>query len=164
MLIAVSILVSAIHALRPLFPGREAGLAAFFGLIHGLAFAATLSGLGLGRWERVDGILAFNLGIETMQLIVVASILPSLILLSRTRAYGFLRIGGAVFAGAASVGWIVERLFGLHTPVDAVVNDLAHHAGWIAGALFVVSLVCWRTIGCARADRGLYELQLRYRA
>ena len=47
-LIAVSILVSAIHALRPLFPGREAGLAAFFGLIHGLAFAATLAEFGAG--------------------------------------------------------------------------------------------------------------------
>src|SRR5271165_3502823 len=41
-LIAVSILVSAIHALRPIFPGKEAGIAAYFGLIHGLAFAATL--------------------------------------------------------------------------------------------------------------------------
>lgn len=40
---------------------REAGIAAFFGLIHGLAFAATLGELGLGRWERVGSILAFNL-------------------------------------------------------------------------------------------------------
>ena len=45
--------------------------AGFFGLIHGLAFAATLDRLGLGRWERVAGILAFNLGIETMQMFVV---------------------------------------------------------------------------------------------
>ena len=52
-LIAVSILVSAVHALRPLFPGREAAIAAFFGLVHGLAFAATLGELGLGWWERV---------------------------------------------------------------------------------------------------------------
>ena len=47
-LIAVSILVSALHALRPIFPGREAWVAAFFGLIHGLAFATTLAELGLG--------------------------------------------------------------------------------------------------------------------
>ena len=92
----------------------------------------------------MGGILAFNLGIETMQLVVVAAILPSLILLSRTRAYGFLRIGGAVFAGVASAGWMVERLFGLRTPVDAVVNGLAHHANWIAGVLLLVSVVCWR--------------------
>jgi HupE / UreJ protein len=142
-LIAVSILVSAIHALRPLFPGKEAGIAAFFGLIHGLAFAATLSELGLGRWERMTGILAFNLGIETMQLIVVAVTLPSLVLMSRTRAYPFLRIGGALFAGFASVGWIAERLLGLHSSVDIVVNHVAHYAVWIAGALFLVSLCCW---------------------
>jgi hypothetical protein len=85
--VEASILVSAIHALRPLFPGKEAAIAAFFGLIHGLAFAATLNQLGLGRWQRVGGILAFNLGIETMQLIVVAVTLPSLILMSRTRAW-----------------------------------------------------------------------------
>ncbi len=142
-LIAVSILVSAIHALRPLFPGKEAAIAAFFGLIHGLAFAATFAELGLGRWERVAGILAFNLGIETMQLIVVAVTMPSLVLMSRTRAYPFLRIGGALFAGVASVGWIVERLLGVQSSVDVAVNGVAHHAVWIAGALFVVSVGCW---------------------
>jgi hypothetical protein len=142
-LIAVSILVSAIHALRPIFPGKEAGIAAFFGLIHGLAFAATLNQLGLGRWERVAGILAFNLGIETMQLVVVLVTLPSLILMSRTRAYPFLRISGALFAGFASVGWIAERLSGVHSSVDVVVDSVAHHAGWIAGALFLMSLGCW---------------------
>jgi hypothetical protein len=142
-LIAVSILVSAVHALRPLFPGKEAAIAAFFGLIHGLAFASTFGELGLGRWERVAGILAFNLGIETMQLVVVAVTLPSLILMSRTRAYPPLRIGGALFAGIASVGWIAERLFGLHNPMDVVVNGVAHHASWIAAALFLMSLGCW---------------------
>lgn len=142
-LIAVSILVSAIHALRPLFPGREAGIAAFFGLIHGLAFASTLSGLGLGRWERLGGILSFNLGIETMQLAVVAATLPSLILMSRTRAYPGLRICGALGAGVASVGWIVERSLGTQSWVDVVVNALAHHPVWIAGGLFLLSLVCW---------------------
>ena len=143
-LIALSILLSAIHALRPLFPGREALIAAFFGLIHGLAFAATLEQLGLGRWERVAGILAFNLGIETMQLIVVAATIPSLVLMSRTRAYPFLRIGGALFAGIASVGWIAERLLGVHNPVDGVVNGIARQGVWIAASLFLLSIVCWR--------------------
>ena len=143
-LIALSILLSAVHALRPLFPGREALIAAFFGLIHGLAFAATLEQLGLGRWERVAGILAFNLGIETMQLIVVAATIPSLVLMSRTRAYPFLRIGGALFAGVASVGWIAERLLGVHNPVDVLVNSVAQHGVWIAVGLFLLSIVCWR--------------------
>jgi hypothetical protein len=142
-LIAVSILVSAVHALRPIFPGREAAIAAFFGLIHGLAFASTLSQLGLGRSERLAGILSFNLGIETMQLAVVAATLPSLILMSRTRAYPWLRVGGALFAGIASVGWMVERVLGTQSSVDKVVNELAHHSDWIAGGLFLLSIACW---------------------
>jgi hypothetical protein len=48
------------------------GQIGFFGLIHGLAFAATLDRLGPGRWDRVAGILSFNLGIEAMQMLVVA--------------------------------------------------------------------------------------------
>ena len=139
-LIAASILVSAVHALYPIFPGRETWIAAFFGLIHGLAFAATLDRLGLGRWERVTGILAFNLGIETMQMLVVVIILPSLMLMSKTRAYPFLRIGGAVFGGAASAGWIFERILNVETPVDEIVNAFARHALWIAITLFLVSL------------------------
>src|SRR5271167_32520 len=142
-LIALSILLSAVHALRPLFPGREARIAAFFGLIHGLAFAATLEELGLGRWERVAGILAFNLGIETMQLIVVAAIMPSLVLFSRMKLYSVVRIGGALYAGFASLGWIAERLLGVHSSVDVVVSLVAHHAAWIAAALFLTSLGCW---------------------
>jgi hypothetical protein len=142
-LIALSILLSAVHALRPLFPGREARIAAFFGLIHGLAFAATLKELGLGRWERVAGILAFNLGIETTQLVVVAAIMPALVLMSRTGAYPFLRISGALFAGCASVGWIVERLLNVHRSVDVIVGGVAHHAVWIAGVLSLLSVVCW---------------------
>ena len=141
-LIAISILISAIHALRPIFPGREAWIAAFFGLIHGLAFATTLGRLGLSRWDRVAGILAFNLGIETMQMLVVAIILPSLLLMSRTRSYPILRIGGAVFAGVASIAWIAERLLDVQTPVDAIVNVIARHGLLVATALFFVSLAC----------------------
>jgi HupE / UreJ protein len=141
-LIAVSILISAAHAFRPIFPGKEALIAAFFGLVHGLAFAATLDRLGLGLGDRAAGILAFNLGIEAMQILVVAAILPSLLLMSRTRAYPALRLGGAIFAGAASAGWVAERLFGVDSNVDLIVNVFARHSLLIALSLFLVSLAC----------------------
>ena len=141
-LIAVSIFVSALHAWRPLLPGKEAWIAMFFGLIHGLAFAGTLDRLDLGRWQRVAGILAFNLGIEAMQMLVVAALLPSLLLLSGTRTYTGFRVGGAVFAGAVSLGWMVERVFEVATPVDTVVNALARYGFWMAAALFLMSVVC----------------------
>ena len=151
MLIAVSILVSAVHALRPLFPGREAGMAAFFGLIHGLAFAATLANSGSAGGSASASILAFNLGIETMQLIVVAATMPSLVLLSRTRAYSFLRIGGALFAGSASLGWIAERLLGVHSGVNVVVDGVAQHAVWIAAVLFLIAAACSSKHGATAA-------------
>jgi HupE / UreJ protein len=151
-LIAVSILVSAVHGLRPLFPGREAAIAGFFGLVHGLAFATTLAELGLGRWERVASIFGFNLGIETMQLIVVMAALPSLVLLSRTRLYAGIRTAGALFAAIAAGGWIAQRLWDAPNPADAVVSSLAHAAPWIALGLTLLGIGAWRTsalrVGC----------------
>lgn len=142
-LIAFSILISATHGLRPLFPGREPVIAAFFGLIHGLAFATTLQNLGVGAWQRLPSILGFNFGIETMQLVVVAAILPSLIILSRTPAYTVFRLTGALFAGFASLGWVIERLFGVDYSVDLVVDRVAQRGPWIALSLFVISLIAW---------------------
>jgi hypothetical protein len=160
-LIAASILVSAAHAFRPLFPGREAGTAGFFGLLHGLAFATTLGGLGLVRWERVGSILSFNLGIETMQLVVVAATMPSLVLISRTRAYPMLRTGGALFAGLAAAGWIVERLLGLRSSVDIVAGGIAHRGAWIAGGLCLMSAVCWALDKRAGAGEPVSVLALK---
>lgn len=139
-LIAVSILISAVHALRPLFPGREAWIAGSFGLIHGLAFATTLQQLALSRWERIIGLVGFNLGIETMQLIVVAATLPSLLMLSRARSYSLVRIGGALFALIASVGWIAERSLQWQSPADSMVEGVAHLAPWGAALLLFTSL------------------------
>jgi hypothetical protein len=144
-LIAVSILISAIHALRPLFPGREPAIAAFFGLVHGMAFASALSSLGFGGWYRLVSVLGFNLGIETMQLAVVAATLPSLLLLSRTRAYSTLRMAGALFAVIASSAWIAELLFDTRTPVDRAVESVARYGPQLAAALFILSLACWLT-------------------
>lgn len=138
-LIAFSILISAVHALRPLFPGREPLIAAFFGLIHGLAFATTLQNLGVSLSQRLASILGFNLGIESMQLIVVAAILPSLLILSRTPAYSAVRFTSALFAACASLGWMVERLFGVNFSMDLMVGGVAQQGPWIAVCLFVIS-------------------------
>lgn len=140
-LIAVSILVSAVHAARPLFPGKEAFIAAAFGLVHGLAFASTLAELGLRGWERAESIFAFNLGIEAMQLMVVACVMPSLMLLSRTRIYTPFRLGGAFFAGIAAAGWVLERSLNRSFGVDTVVDGLAKHSIQAALILLLVAVL-----------------------
>ncbi|MCW2972156.1 MAG: HupE/UreJ family protein, partial [Thermoleophilia bacterium] len=59
-MIALSILVSGVHAIRPLVPGGESWIAGGFGLMHGLAFAALIDDLGLGRGSLVANLLGFN--------------------------------------------------------------------------------------------------------
>src|SRR5690606_15461244 len=111
-LIALSILISAIHAWRPLFPAREPAVAALFGLVHGLAFATLIGSFGLGFGEKALAILGFNLGIELVQFGIVLLILPSLLLLARMSHYSWFRQAGALFAGIAAAAWLAERLSG----------------------------------------------------
>lgn len=142
-LIAVSILVSAVHAVRPLFPGREAWVAAGFGLIHGLAFAGTLTNLHLDAGPMALSILGFNLGIELMQVGIIALVIPWLILLSQTPYYGGFRWAGAVFAGVAATAWILERVSGEPNAVTAAVAQVAQQAEWLLAGLVLFALVGW---------------------
>jgi hypothetical protein len=139
--IAFSILVSALHAVRPWFAGREVYVAASFGLIHGLAFAGSIAEYGFSPWYLAATILGFNLGIELMQLIVVALTVPWLILLARTPFYSSFRTGGAIFAALASLGWIAERGLAIPNPFEPVVNALAHRPMALVTVLAAVALL-----------------------
>ena len=131
-LIAVSILVAAVHAIRPLFPGREALVAAAFGLVHGLAFSEALRALDLTGERLVLSLLGFNLGIEAMQLIIVAMVLPPLILLARTDRYQVLRIVAATATAVAAAGWLAARL-----GIPNTIADIADQIGIIALAVVI---------------------------
>ena len=117
-LIAFSILVTAIHAMRPVFAGNEALVAAGFGLVHGLAFATVLAELQLAAGPLALSIFGFNLGIELMQLFVIALTMPWLIVLSKTAAHSWVRISGAVLAGIAAIGWIANRVSGESNAIE----------------------------------------------
>ena len=144
-LIAVSILVSAAHAGRPLFPGREAWVAAGFGLVHGLAFASTLATLHLEAGPMALSLLGFNLGIELMQLFVIALTLPWLLLLSHTPAYYWVRVGGAALAALAAAGWVAERVSGRANQLGQAAGQVATYAPYglvlLAG---LALLLTWR--------------------
>jgi hypothetical protein len=108
--IAASILVSAVHAWRPVFPGREGWIAAAFGLVHGLAFGGSLRELDLSGMRLASGILAFNLGIEAMQAMAVAVAAPLLVLLAQSRFSVRARRIAALSAGAMAVVWVAQRV------------------------------------------------------
>lgn len=149
-LIAFSILVSAVHAIRPLFPGKEGWVAAGFGLVHGLAFATVLSNLELSGGKLALSILGFNIGIELMQLLVIALIVPWLLLLSKTALYKWIRIPGAVLAAIAAIAWIVERVSGRTNVVTGFVELVSGHGVWVIAALAVCSLSVYMTTSANR--------------
>lgn len=111
--IAASILVSALHAWRPLFPRREAWIAAAFGLVHGLAFADALLDLQLSGARLAAGVLAFNLGIESVQTLLMLVAAPLLLLLARSAWFAPVRVSVALVAGLMAVVWIAARTTGV---------------------------------------------------
>jgi|GEM_PF-3922312 len=102
--IAGTVLVTAVHALRPLFPGRELLLTAAFGLVHGLAFA----GRDLGQSQALWTLVGFNTGIELAQLGLLFIVVPWILLLARTCAYAGFRVLAASCAALPALGWLFE--------------------------------------------------------
>ena len=145
--IALSILVSAVHALIPIFRGKEVAIAGGFGLMHGLAFAATLTDFGLDRLILGLSILGFNLGIEAAQILLILLVMPCLVVLARTWISGTIRTVGAVLIGIAAVAWFTERALGWSNPINGLVEGLAAHPWWL-----LVGLV-GLTVAATIADR-----------
>lgn len=156
--IAASILVGAVHAIRPLFPGREAIVAGVFGLGHGMAFSFVLAEMHLSTAQLATSLLAFNLGIELVQLLLVCLALPSLLVLARLRVQPALRVGGALITATAAVGWLADRL-GLSNPVARVADSAGSHTtGMLVGlAVVAVAAGVW-TVVMRQRQRGLGEL------
>ncbi len=111
--IAVSIILAALNNLFPVLDA-DRSLAFGLGLLHGFGFAAVLSDVGLSGQSFVRTLFGFNLGVEIGQLAVVASMLPVLHLLRRSRFYptwGMPTASIAVMLVACI--WFVERAFNM---------------------------------------------------
>lgn len=114
--IAISIAYAAIeNAIRPDAPWRW-GLTFGFGLIHGLGFASALREL-LPAERVIVPLLAFNLGVEVGQLLIVAAVLPVLLWLARLlRAHRYrsrLVPLSSILLGLLALSWSIERAFEL---------------------------------------------------
>lgn len=125
-LIAVSVLIAAIHAIRPIFPRREALFATLFGLVHGLGFAGFLSSTDLSVARNVVTLLGFNIGIELVQIAIAFAIVPALVTIATTPANQHLRTALALFCCAIAGVWVADRYVGLDeqfvAPFEAVVE------------------------------------------
>ena len=119
-LIALSIVFLAVEIAkadpaRPSLALRMPWVVAFlFGLLHGFGFAGALAEIGLPDDALVPALVAFNLGVEAGQLLVVAATLAAIAALSRvavTRLEPALRLGSYAI-GITGAYWLVDRLAG----------------------------------------------------
>jgi len=108
--IAVSIVFVAVENLLERGADRRALVTFFFGLIHGFGFASVLAGAALPAGGILVPLLAFNLGVEAGQLVVVAAVVPLLSVALRS-SYGrtVKRVLSALIAIAGAV-WAIERI------------------------------------------------------
>jgi hypothetical protein len=110
--VAATIAISALHAIKPILWSGDIAMALAFGLVHGQAFSASLSGAGLLWQQHALALLAFNLGIELVQLALVVILLPLLWWLQSrfVHAGAWLRSGVGVLAFAAALWWAHDRM------------------------------------------------------
>jgi len=139
-LIGLSVAVSAVHAMRPLVPGGETWIAGGFGLVHGLAFGTLLLDIGVDGGNLIASLIAFNLGVEVAQLLIIALVVPSLWLMSRTRYYTPFRWAVATFGLIASLAWVIERTFETSNPIEWATEFVPAHLFLSALAIALVAI------------------------
>ncbi|MCW2749012.1 MAG: HupE/UreJ family protein, partial [Aeromicrobium sp.] len=86
-----------------------------FGLVHGLGFASALGIDQAWSWTLLWSLLVFNVGIEAVQLALIASVFPLLVLLRRRSPVVGLWTTGTIAAVVTVMGlvWFVERISGI---------------------------------------------------
>lgn len=110
-IIALSVILAALNVIFKWFNEKLWLFAFGFGLLHGFGFASVLNDLGLTQSDLVISLLAFNLGVEFGQIVIVLLALPVILFLSNMRTVGVYAqrvVASGVFM-LASV-WFFERI------------------------------------------------------
>ena len=93
-------------------------VSAAFGLLHGLGFAAALNQIGLPKEELVTGLLFFNLGVESGQILFVVLIVAILVILKKAaRQFTGMAVESKIRklfgygSGCLATLWFLNRVF-----------------------------------------------------
>ena len=165
-LVALSILYLALaNAIGRRGPASAAGdasldrrwLVAFgFGLVHGFAFSFALrDSMQFAGAHLATGLLAFNVGVELGQLLVVAVAVPALAALFRRVPERAATIALSALVGHTAWHWLLDRgaaLRGIELAWPALDRELLVAATRGAALLAVVVAALWGL--SALADRG----------
>jgi len=117
-MIAASTTLAALNLLFPLFRGRIWWIVFGLSLFHGMGFAGGLMDLGVLDDHLGLSVLAFNIGIEIGQMMIVAVIVPLLFAVRRLELYRnvFLKVAAVGLILVSGV-WVIERAFGVDIPM-----------------------------------------------
>ena len=83
-----------------------------FGLIHGFGFAGVLRELDLPAQGFVRSLLAFNVGVEVGQLLIVSLLALPIAWLTSTKYGNQLRLTISAMIAIFGLGWFLDRAFG----------------------------------------------------
>ena len=108
--IALSVLVTAIDNVWPFIRSPRSTVAFAFGLIHGFGFASALGALDLSGTMLAIGLVGFNIGIELAQIGLVLAIFPILYAIrAPAERLKLLPVGGSLAVAAIALWWVVRR-------------------------------------------------------
>ncbi len=109
--IAVTIVLTAMDNIWPLFRFPRPAVTFLFGLVHGFGFAGVLAELHLPAGQFAWALLQFNLGLELGQLALVGTAVTALYLLRERPAYPrWVIAGGSSAAMLIGAWWFAERV------------------------------------------------------
>jgi hypothetical protein len=107
--IALSIVLTALNNLWPLVT-RLSLITFGFGLLHGMGFASVLGELGLSEQHTLLSILAFNIGVEAGQLMILLALLPVLFFCRSKQWYPKYGLKlGSIIIGIIAINWSIQR-------------------------------------------------------
>jgi hypothetical protein len=124
-IIAISIAITALDILYPIFRGRIWMIVFTFGLFHGFGFASVLAQYAIPTSYMTFSLLAFNIGVEIGQVAIVIAVFPLLYLMRGSWVYQQIVMRyGAIALIIVSLYWFIERGFLIDLPAGAALNWL----------------------------------------
>lgn len=108
--IALSIIYVAIDNIRRPSVSHRWVLTFLFGLIHGMGFADILKEMNIPRSELAVDLISFNLGIETVQILIVGLLVPLLYFMHRYKYARRIVVACSSVALILGAIWLLERV------------------------------------------------------
>ena len=110
--ISLSIVIAAVLAIRGKGRGIRPWVAVAIGVIHGLGFASSLSRLGVAIAHQVPALVAFNIGIDVAQTVVVLLVTAGLWASARLSPErdGWIRVVVCGLAALVGLSWTTSQI------------------------------------------------------